>query len=237
MSTKARLMKIQNNPSLKAHLLRCAIYVLLAVYAVPFVLAQRNTTEQSVATSASPNISQAQQSQFPTISGDPTGVRGLPIVPMAKLPAVVLYDQLDNPGINSTNSQEAPDVPPATDFTADDFVVPGGQTWNTMEVDTQGVYFNGSGPADNFNVFFYQDSGGLPGAQVYSATGQSYVNNAGVFQVTLSSPAVLSGGTYWVSVQAHMSSSLGRWDWTNRTVQANNKAAWQNPGGFFPPPP
>jgi hypothetical protein len=33
-------MKIQNNPSLKAHLLRCAIYVLLAVCAIPFALAQ-----------------------------------------------------------------------------------------------------------------------------------------------------------------------------------------------------
>jgi hypothetical protein len=40
MSSKARLMKKQNNPSLKAHLVRCAIYVLLAVCAVPFALAQ-----------------------------------------------------------------------------------------------------------------------------------------------------------------------------------------------------
>src|SRR5262249_3839471 len=34
------LMKIQNDHSLKAHLLRCAIYVLLAVCAIPFALAQ-----------------------------------------------------------------------------------------------------------------------------------------------------------------------------------------------------
>jgi hypothetical protein len=33
-------MKKQDNPSLKAQLLRCAIYVLLAVCAIPFALAQ-----------------------------------------------------------------------------------------------------------------------------------------------------------------------------------------------------
>jgi len=115
--------------------------------------------------------------------------------------------------------------------------VPGGQTWTITEVDAQAVYFNGSGPADNFNVFFYADSGGLPGAAVYSATAQSYVNNAGVFQVTLTVPAVLGPGTYWVEVQAHMSfTPNGEWGWTNRTVQANNKASWQNPGGGFGPP-
>jgi hypothetical protein len=37
---EGRLMKKQDNPSLKAHLLRCAIYVLLAVCAIPFALAQ-----------------------------------------------------------------------------------------------------------------------------------------------------------------------------------------------------
>ena len=149
-------------------------------------------------------------------------------------PALVLYDQLNNPGSFSAGSQEFPDFPTNTDFTADDFVVPSGQTWNITEVDAQGAYFNGPGPADNFNVFFYQNNSSLPGTQVYSATAQSYVNNAGVFQVTLTAPAVLPPGTYWVSVQAHMSfSTNGQWGWANRTVQANSPAAWQNPGGGF----
>jgi hypothetical protein len=127
-------MKKQNNPSLKAHLIRNAFYMLLlvAICAVPFVLAQRNTTEQSVATPASPKHFSSPAVAVSHNFRRSYGVRRLPIVPMPKLPAVVLYDQLDNPGINSTNSQEVPDVPPATDFTADDFVVPGGQTWNIM---------------------------------------------------------------------------------------------------------
>ena len=123
---------------------------------------------------------------------------------------------------------------PLTPLLADDFVVPAGQTWNITEVDAQGVYFNGPGPAASFNVFFYQNSGTLPGTNVYTATGQSFVNAAGVFQVTLTAPAVLTAGTYWVSVQARQDfTPAGQWGWTDRTVQANSPAAWQNPGGGF----
>jgi hypothetical protein len=170
----------------------------------------------------------------PATSSGP-GVRRLPIVLNPKLPAVVLYDQLDNPGLFSTGSQDFEPAQDAfDDFTADDFVVPGGQTWNITEVDAQGVYFNGAGPAASFHVFFYQNSGGLPGANVYTAMAQPYVNNAGVFQVTLAAPAVLSPGTYWVSVQCRMDFGAGgQWGWTDRTVTSNNPAAWQNPGGGF----
>src|SRR5207302_1974294 len=45
------------------------------------------------------------------------------------------------------------------------------------------------------------------------------------------SQLVLGPGRYWVSVQANMSSANGRWGWTDRTVQTNSPAAWQNPGG------
>src|SRR5205807_9749665 len=155
--------------------------------------------------------------------------------PVPKLPNVTLYDQLNNAGTISTGSQDFETANNAfDDFTADDFVVPGGQTWNITEVDAQGVYFNGPGPAASFHVFFYQNSGGLPGTNVYTAMAQPYVNAAGVFQITLTVPAVLAPGTYWVSVQARMDfSPNGQWGWTDRTVQANSPAAWQNPGGGF----
>jgi hypothetical protein len=157
--------------------------------------------------------------------------------PAPVVPAVVLYDQLNNPGSAGTSSQEFPDVPAGTTFTADDFVVPAGEIWTITEVDAAGVYGIGPGPADNFNVFFYQNSGTLPGSQVYSATAQSYVNNAGTFQVTLAIPAVLGPGRYWVSVQAHMNfTPNGQWFWIERTGQANFPAAAQNPGGGVPPP-
>jgi hypothetical protein len=172
-------------------------------------------------------------SELPKAASNP-GVPPILVKPTPKFPEVILYDQLDNPGTFSPVSQEFPDEPDFTAFTADDFFVPGGQSWRITEVYAQGVYFNGSGPANNFNVFFYQDNGGLPGTQVYSATAQQYVNVDGVFGVTLSRAATLTSGIYWVSVQAHMPvDPNGQWGWTDRTVQANSPAAWQNPSGGF----
>ena len=256
-------MKKQTKHSIKAHLLWSALILLalLAVCAIPFTLAQsrnRGATKQTVANlntpakaepaqaappstgaisakAQLPNISRTGQSQLPKVSSGPIGVGRLPILAYPKAPQVVLYDQLDNAGTISTGSQDFEAANDAfDDFTADDFVVPGGQTWNITEVDAQGVYFNGAGPAASFHVFFYQNSGGLPGTNVYTAMAQPYVNAAGVFQVSLTVPAVLTAGTYWVSVQARMDfSPNGQWGWTDRTVQANSPAAWQNPGGGF----
>ncbi len=253
-------MKNQTDLKIKAHLIRGAFYLLLlmAMCAIPFALAQRDTGKRTLVNSSAkeavaanvyaalaappysgsgaqaqlPNISnngqsqlltRTEQSQVPTKTSGPSAPK-LPIVPYPNAPQVVLYDQLNNPGSVSTNSQDFEAANAGfNDFTADDFVVPGGQTWNITEVDAQGVYFNGPGPAASFNVFFYQNSGGLPGTQVYSATGQSYVNSTGVFQVTLAAPAVLGPGNYWVSVQARQDfTPAGEWGWTNRTVQANS---------------
>ena len=173
-------MKKQINPTIKAHLLRSAFYLLLlvAVCAIPFALAQRNTTRQSwTKPDLARPIAAAPQTVRPSLlTGPPkassgiTGARIVRVPPMPKFPTVVLYDQLDNPGTFLTSSQEFPDDPKFTSFAADDFVVPGGQTWTVTEVDAQGGYLNGNGPADNFNVFFYQNSGGLPGTQIYTST-------------------------------------------------------------------
>ena len=154
-----------------------------------------------------------------------------------KAPQVVLYDQYDNASANGHSSQDFEAAfDPFDDQLADDFVVPGGQTWNVESIDADGIPFNCSGSCipDTFNVFFYTDSGGLPGAQVYSATGQSFVIAGSTYSITLTVPAVLGAGTYWVSVQARMDfTGNGQWGWTDRTVQSNQGAAWQNPGGGF----
>src|SRR5207253_6312178 len=51
--------------------------------------------------------------------------------------------------------------------------------------------------------------------------------------ITLPSPWILGSGTYWVSIQANMNFAAGEWGWTDRTVQSNSAAAWQNPNGGF----
>jgi hypothetical protein len=152
-------------------------------------------------------------------------------------PTVVLYDQYDNqgPGTSHTDSQ---DFEPANDAldsqAADDFVVPAGQIWSITGVDADGEY-DASGPAASVHVYFYANGGGnLPGTLLASRTSNPYANGpgAGDFLITLSSPVVLSAGTYWLSVQARQDlGPAGRWFWHNRTVQSNAGAAWQNSGG------
>ncbi len=231
-------MKKQINATIKAHLLRSAFYLLLllAVCAIPFALAQRGTKKSTgVIAGTYPAPSLPQTSQLPMFTSGPAGAHALPILPMPEAPQVILYDQYDNAGTNATSSQDfEASLDAFDDELADDFVVPGGQTWSVESIDADGVYFNGSGPAQNFNVRFYTNSGGLPGTLVASRIGMSYSHVGTTFSVTLSPAVSLAAGTYWVSVQARQDfTPAGQWGWTDRTVQSNSAAAWQNPGGGF----
>jgi hypothetical protein len=162
------------------------------------------------------------------------GAHVIGVPPKPKGVQVVLYDQYDNGTAQATFSGTLSDFVGFDADLADDFVVPSGETWNVESIDADGLYFNGGGPANDFNVFFYTDSAGLPGTQIYSATAQSYVQNGTTFTVTLAVPAVLSEGTYWVEVQGNTTfATEGQWGWTDRTVQSFSPAAWQNPGGGF----
>ena len=126
-------------------------------------------------------------------------------------PAVVLYDQYDNIGANSTSSQNfEASFDAYDDELADDFVVPSGDTWNINQVDAAGVYYNGAGPAVSVNLRFYDNAGGLPGGNVATRTDLAMTDTGGSFVVPIPSPVVLGPGTYWVSVQANMDFSLRR---------------------------
>jgi N-acetylneuraminic acid mutarotase len=149
-------------------------------------------------------------------------------------PQVVLYDQYNNAGTDATVSATFTDSPPHNSDLADDFVVPGGQTWHVQEIVAEGVYFNGTGPAIDWNVFFYTNNAGFPGTQIYSAAHQPAAQSGTMFMVNLPAPAVLNAGTYWVEIQANMNfSTLGEWGWTDRMVTSNHGAVWRNPGGGF----
>jgi len=149
----------------------------------------------------------------------------------------VLYDQNDHQGTQSTSSQNFETSNDSfDDQAADDFVVPGGQSWVIQQVVVTGIYFNGPGPALSFNVWFHSDSGTLPGPVVAGGTqlNSPYTDTAGIFTITLPSSVLLGPGTYWVSVQANIDFGVGgQWSWTNRTTISNSGAAWRNPGGGF----
>src|SRR4051812_9691281 len=249
-------MKKQINPTIKAHLIRGAFYLLLllAVCAIPFALAQRNAATGKMSRMAPPStrtitiprnpdsahISAGAGSELPRTSLIPQRTSGLlgahvvvsPRPPEA--PQVVLYDQYNNNGPNATLSATFTDFPTFNADLADDFVVPGGQTWNVQSIDAVGVYFNGPGPATDWNVFIYSDSSTLPGTQVYGTLNQPVTQVGTTFTVNLTPAAVLPAGTYWIEIQANMTfGTQGEWGWTDRTVQSNNGAAFRNAGGGF----
>jgi len=234
-------MKKQNNRSITAHFIRSLLYVflLVAVCVIPFALAQRNANNRSVAPASNGDFNPA--TALSSNEGDPTqpavsGTIGVPSIvpPYPKAPQVVLYDQYDNASAIGTLSSTFTDFPDFNSDLADDFVVPTSQTWNVQSIDADGAYFPFNGPANSFNVFFYADNAGLPGAQVYSAMNQPFSVVGTTFSVALPSMAVLTEGTYWVEIQANMTFlPNGAWIWRDRTVQSNQGAAWQNPGGGF----
>ena len=107
---------------------------------------------------------------------------------------------MNNASTNGTNSQDFETANDTFDNQAsDDFVVPGGQTWTVQQVVANGLFFNGSGPADSFNVTFYNNAAGLPGSAVAGGTftGASYISENDVFTITLPNTLVLGAGTYW----------------------------------------
>ena len=224
-------MKKQIHPADKAYLIRRAFYLLLlvAVWAMPFALAQRSAVTRSV---GKPEAALSPVPEVPQLTTGRFGAHMMLTSPQPGAPQTVLYDQYDNAGQNATVSATFTDFPTDRTDLADDFVVPTGQTWNVQSIDADGTYFFGAGPAIDWSVFFYADNAGFPGAQVYSTNHQPVHQNGRTFTVNLPSPAVLSAGTYWVEIQAHMTyGTQGEWGWSNRTVTSYTAAAWQNPGG------
>jgi hypothetical protein len=169
----------------------------------------------------------------PTPTNTPTAT---PSATPTSSPAIILYDQYDNPA-PTPGGVTSQDFEPALDnydsFAADDFVVPAGQRWNITQVHVIGEYSEPPVPLDSFHVFFYRDSATLPGTLVASRVANPYSGFVD-FVITLTSPVTLTEGTYWVSVQAREDfNTSGQWFWDNRLVISNAGAAWQNPGGGF----
>jgi hypothetical protein len=155
-----------------------------------------------------------------------------PQLPTPKAPAVVLYDQYDNSTGTAFESNLHADAADVVDYMADDFVVPGGETWTITEVDTMGIQFGAGGAT--FNVDFYTNgAGNLPDIQVYHTDTGTYTTNGTDWMITIPA-AILTPGTYWVMVQGNGTNNpFNSWFWQGRSVQSNDTAAWQQPGNAY----
>jgi hypothetical protein len=159
---------------------------------------------------------------------------GRAIASVAAKTGNLLYSQLDN--FDSFNGPFVSEIvgsdPTITALGADDFVVPAGG-WTISQVV---VFWYLTDAASTFNVTFYADAGGLPGAQVATRTGLAYTQPGG--PVTFDSanlaltfaPVVLPAGSYWLAVQGVNATALNFW--AVRTVQSGNGAVFEEAGGF-----
>ena len=150
---------------------------------------------------------------------------------------ITLYDQYDNAGTIATSSQNyEASLNAYDDELADDFVVTDNMGWMVNQVEVDGQYFNGPGPATTVNIRFYTDSGGFPGSTVAERLNVAFTQGPepGDFVAPLTQPVPLGPGLYWISVQANQNfTPNGQWGWTDRIVSVNSGAAWRNPGNGY----
>lgn len=148
--------------------------------------------------------------------------------------APVLWDQTGQ----RAGARASADLP-GTDFDsqgADDFVVPAGQVWTIAEVYAPGGSA-GTHPepfvVPGVNVFVYQDAGGAPGALVASYASVPPTTAPDDLTIPLSPVLTLGPGSYWISVQADLSSLTiqDSWGWAFRHVVTGDEGVWRNPGG------
>ncbi len=230
--------------TIRTYLLRGAFLLSLAfVIVMPLALGQSRNggSKQSVAAAQMPQVpppSTGAVSRRPSVpalpalqlpTSGPTGVQPAGVLPQPNFPNAILYDQYDNDLNNGIVSADRTDSPSLSAEAADNFVVPGGQTWTITEVDIRGA--PGFPAPTSFAVHFYTDASGLPGTEVYVATGLAVVGDPD-FVITLTTPAVLASGTYWVSAVGTITAN--NWYWEGRSITSNGFAtAWRNPGGGY----
>jgi len=119
---------------------------------------------------------------------------------------------------------------------ADDFTVPVGSVWRVTKVDVTGVFFNGDGPAEYENVYFYKDKKGKPDRLIEQFLFLHGADSNGSFAIALPEKgAKLKAGKYWLSVVGvtNFADDVGEWGWEINGRQHANLAMWQNPGGGF----
>jgi cell division septation protein DedD len=220
---------------MKAYLIRSALYLLLllAVFVIPFALAQRSNERQSTIEGTT---------QLPSTSSDSNGETST--LPMQEFPTGgAIWNQYNNaatePPLGIGSQKFEPAMAAFDDQAADDFVVsvpPPPLFLYVSGVRVMGEYSAGGGPAAAFNVYFYtNEAGHLPGTQIAAFLNRPYTGTPPDFEIRWSPVSIFpSSGTYWVSVQAVQGfNSNGQWFWHNRTVQTNAGAVWQNPGDGY----
>ncbi len=97
---------------------------------------------------------------------------------------------------------------------ADDFTIPGGNTWTLERVFAVGRADN-SPELTNATVILYQDNAGVPGEEVYNSGEIVPVSdpNDTNLNLLLPEPVLLESGNYWISVYANLAFGPDQTQW------------------------
>jgi hypothetical protein len=139
-----------------------------------------------------------------------------------------------------------------TGMTADDFIIPSGESWEIGYVRFTFYAPFALSEIDNYHVIFYNDNYGKPGAIAKELTNQTDVRieyrneNAYMFDLTVNlseTVTLTNAGKYWVCVLPVTSiTTLSSYNqpnfWAGKMLQSvgtsiNSQAHTQNPGGGF----
>jgi hypothetical protein len=117
---------------------------------------------------------------------------------------------------------------------ADDFTIK--RRCEVREVDVNGAYFTGIGPAISVHVTFYQNDGSTPGRRIVSQNDLDYRDPSGLgnFEIPLAASVTFQPGRYWVAVRANIDfRDGGEWGWNTNNTLRGSIAQWKNAGDGF----
>src|SRR5207249_11583606 len=135
--------------TIRTYLLRGAFLLSLAfIIVIPLALGQTRSggSKPSMAAAQMPGVARPSAaarpavpalpaSQLPKATSGPAGAHTITVPPAPQAPQVILYDQYNNAGTNATSSQDfEASLDAFDDELADDFVVPGGQSWSVETI-------------------------------------------------------------------------------------------------------
>ena len=121
-------------------------------------------------------------------------------------PMAACYAQNDNDNgvvIPSQNFEASLD--PYDSMGADDFTLT--KTCRLKTTTVSGTYYNGDGPAASVNVTYYKNAQGKPGVIKRDFQAAPYTDPSGRGNFVVTTRGRLRAGTYWVSVQANVTST------------------------------
>lgn len=144
------------------------------------------------------------------------GIQNVRAQEVSKFVGPAVFNQNGDVGYSSKSSYErlnGTELSTSTSYTtADDFVVPSGETWDITAVYAKGSSYSDVEQLDGFNVTIYSDAGRKPADTLYHyAALQSYFLNDGDVVIYLGETLSLPTGPYWISVQSVSDYS----DWSN----------------------